>query len=326
MKTRTFVALLLVIVLGLSFGVTQLCVRAGDDAVESEEFNIVTSFYPLYIATLNIAGDIDGVHVTNMSEPQTGCLHDFQMTPHDMRALSKADAFVACGSGMESFLSDVIDQYPNLAVIQATKGLKLESEDGEKNGHAWMSVSLYRKMLSTIVKELVKADPDHAHEYMRNYGIYDDKVARLYEDQQDLLLELSKENVVIFHEAFEYLAMDMNLNVIYSMDLDSERQLSAGEISSTIRAIKRNKVQFILAESLYGEEMGRLMQDETDVKVIYLNTLTRPVDELGDMDEKDYYLNGQYANMMIIQAYMLHKEINPDENGLNVPGPEATQE
>ena len=45
-------------------------------------------------STENIIAGIDGVSLTNLSEPQTGCLHDFQMTPADMKLLSTADVFV----------------------------------------------------------------------------------------------------------------------------------------------------------------------------------------------------------------------------------------
>ena len=45
---------------------------------------IVTSFYPMYIFTSNIADGIEGVRVVNMTEPQTGCLHDYQLVPADM--------------------------------------------------------------------------------------------------------------------------------------------------------------------------------------------------------------------------------------------------
>lgn len=45
----------------------------------------------MYIATLNIVDGVEGVRLENLSEPQTGCLHDFQLTPEDMKLLSTAD-------------------------------------------------------------------------------------------------------------------------------------------------------------------------------------------------------------------------------------------
>ena len=46
----------------------------------SDKLKIVTSFYPMYIDAINIAGNIPNVEVVNLTQPQTGCLHDYQLT------------------------------------------------------------------------------------------------------------------------------------------------------------------------------------------------------------------------------------------------------
>ena len=75
-----------------------------------EPFRIVTSFYPMYVATINITDGVDGVEVYNMTKPQTGCLHDYQLMTEDMKTLEKADAFVINGAGMEDFMDKVTEQ------------------------------------------------------------------------------------------------------------------------------------------------------------------------------------------------------------------------
>ena len=86
---------------------------------EDNTLNIVTSFYPIYISTLNIVKDIPNVNLTNMTKAQTGCLHDYQLTPQDLKILENADILVINGAGMESFLEDIISQYPNIKIIDA---------------------------------------------------------------------------------------------------------------------------------------------------------------------------------------------------------------
>ena len=75
-----------------------------------KDFTIVTSFYPMYIDVINITKGVDGVKVVNMTKPQTGCLHDYQLTTEDMKTLEKADLFVANGAGMENFLDKAVKQ------------------------------------------------------------------------------------------------------------------------------------------------------------------------------------------------------------------------
>ena len=294
---------------------------------------VVTSFYPMYIATLNIVDGVEGVRLENLSEPQTGCLHDFQLTPEDMKLLSTADVFVINGGGIESFMSDVAKAYPKLDVVEACEDVALLSEDdadsdhdhdhdadtesdsdhdhdheadaesdsahdhdhGDENAHAWMSVPRYRTMVQTIASRLAKKDAKHADEYYANAKAYDAKLAVLEEKINSIKSLTNGQNIIIFHEAYAYVADDFSMNACYLLDLDEERSVSAGEIKQVIGAIKDDGVSVILAEELYGKSMGDTVSRETDVHVIYIDPLNR-----GEYD-KDSYLYGMEHNIELIK-------------------------
>lgn len=294
---------------------------------------VVTSFYPMYIAALNIVDGVEGVRLENLSEPQTGCLHDFQLTPEDMKLLSTADVFVINGGGIESFMSDVAKAYPKLDVVEACEDVVLLSEDdadsdhdhdhdadtesdsdhdhdheadaesdsahdhdhGDENAHAWMSVPRYRTMVQTIASRLAEKDAKHADEYYANAKAYDAKLAVLEEKINSLKSLTNGQNIIIFHEAYAYVADDFSMNACYLLDLDEERSVSAGEIKQVIGAIKDGGVSVILAEELYGKSMGDTVSRETDVHVIYIDPLNR-----GEYD-KDSYLYGMEHNIELIK-------------------------
>ena len=294
---------------------------------------VVTSFYPMYIATLNIVDGVEGVRLENLSEPQTGCLHDFQLTPEDMKLLSTADVFVINGGGIESFMSDVAKAYPKLDVVEACENVALLSEDdadsdhdhdheadaesdsdhdhdheadtesdsahdhdhGDENAHAWMSVPRYRTMVQTIASRLAEKDAKQADEYYANAKAYDAKLAVLEEKINSLKSLTNGQNIIIFHEAYAYVADDFSMNACYLLDLDEERSVSAGEIKQVIGAIKDDGVSVILAEELYGKSMGDTVSRETDVHVIYIDPLNR-----GEYD-KDSYLYGMEHNIELIK-------------------------
>ena len=283
---------------------------------------VVTSFYPMYIATLNIVDGVDGVRLENLSEPQTGCLHDFQLTPEDMKLLSTADVFVINGGGIESFMSDVAKAYPKLDVVEACEDVALLSEDadaesesdhdhdhdadaesdsdhdhdhGDENAHAWMSVPRYRTMVQTIASRLAEKDAKHADEYYANAKAYDAKLAVLEEKIDSLKSFTGGQNIIIFHEAYEYVADDFSMNACYLLDLDEERSVSAGEVKQVIGAIKDDGVSVILAEELYGKSMGDTVSRETDVHMVYIDPLNR-----GEYD-KDSYLDGMEHNIELIK-------------------------
>lgn len=294
---------------------------------------VVTSFYPMYIAALNIVDGVEGVRLENLSEPQTGCLHDFQLTPEDMKLLSTADVFVINGGGIESFMSDVAKAYPKLDVVEACEDVALLSEDdadsdydhdheadtesdsdhdhdheadaesdsahdhdhGDENAHAWMSVPRYRTMVQTIASRLAEKDAKHADEYYANAKVYDAKLAVLEEKINSIKSLTNGQNIIIFHEAYAYVADDFSMNACYLLDLDEERSVSAGEIKQVIGAIKDDGVSVILAEELYGKSMGDTVSRETDVHVIYIDPLNR-----GEYD-KDSYLDGMEHNIELIK-------------------------
>ncbi|MDY2589578.1 MAG: metal ABC transporter substrate-binding protein [Agathobacter sp.] len=303
-----FVLVMLICISLVCAGFTAAYVAGENDTSNDGGITIVTSFYPMYIATLNVVDGVDGIHLENLSEPQTGCLHDFQLTPEDMKLLSKADVFVINGGGIESFMTDVATAYPKLAIVEACEGLELISEDGEDdevhdehgedghdhgdvNAHAWMSVKLYRKQVANIANYLSQIDPSNAKKYQENAQNYDGELAKLQDKQQKAINFSNNQNIVIFHEAFAYVAEDYGINVCAVMDLDEERQISAGEVAGIISTIEQNSVSYILAEETYGADMGRVIEAETDATVVYIDPLNR-----GDYD-KDSYLNGMDANI-----------------------------
>lgn len=251
------------------------------------EFFVLTSFYPMYIATKNIVGNCSGVTLSNLSEPQTGCMHDYQLTTEDMRLLSKADAFVINGGGIENFIADVTTQYPQLAVINACEHVDLLME----NAHAWMSIADYMTQVRTIAGRLAALDPQHADTYETNSAAYLSKLQELYQKQQEAAKTLGARKVLLFHEAFAYVARDYGLEAVGGMDLDEERQVSAGEAADVLRQIREEGARVILAEELYGRQMCETLQREADVQAVYLDTCVR-----GDYSA-DSYLDAMQENI-----------------------------
>ena len=238
------------------------------------------------------------MRLENLSEPQTGCLHDFQLTPEDMKLLSTADVFIINGGGIESFMKDVAAAYPDLTIIEACENVQLLAEEDEENAHAWMSIAAYETQVQTIADELGKADPTHKDLYVANAKAYKEKLEPLKERQKKIAEAANGQNVILFHEAYDYVAEDYGLNVSYVLDLDEERQVSAGEIADVLAAVKKDHVKYILAEELYGKSTGDTIEAESDVKVLYLDPLNK-----GNYDA-DSYLEGMAKNMDILEQYL----------------------
>ena len=263
----------------------------GKNEGTTEKFTVVTSFYPVYIAAANVVGDCPDILLKNLSEPQTGCLHDFQLTPEDMKLLSTADLFLVNGGGMESFLTDVAEQYQGLSIVETAGGLDVISE----NAHVFMSVNLYKKQVEAIADALSVAIPEQEEEFRRFAAEYNGKLEELEAQQEEIKAASEKASVISFHEAYEYLAKDYGFDIEYAINLDEERQISSKEASDVLSAALADGRRVILAEEQYGSELAEMVQKETGIEVYYLDTLVR-----GDY-ELDSYLNSMKKNINLLK-------------------------
>ncbi len=293
---KLFVGTLLATIFLVAFCCTFFIYKNNTKTGEKKDdgITIVTSFYPMYIASLNICQDVKGITLENLSEPETGCLHDYQLTPEDMKLLQSADVFVVNGGGIEEFLTEVAKECPNLTIIDASEGIDLI----EDNAHVWMSIPSHKKQIENIAAGLIKVDQANQSSYEKNRDSYLKKIGELEDMEKELAERISNDDsVVIFQEAYAYFARDFGLSVAYTMDLDEERQISAGEVSDVISAIDESECGLIIADELYGKEMAELVTNQTTAQVIYVDTMVR-----GDY-KADSYLLKMRQNIQSVASY-----------------------
>lgn len=234
-------------------------------------FHIVTSFYPMYVATLNITQGIEGVTVTNMTKPQTGCLHDYQLMTEDMKTLENADAFVINGAGMESFLDKVIERQKKLKVIDASKGIELLETDGEKNPHVWLSVTDAIVQAKNIAEQLKSADPKHAAAYQKNADAYIAKLEALKTEMHAALDNVPNKDIVTFHEAFPYFAKEFGLNIISVVEREPGTEPTPAELQATIEQVNKLPVKVLFTEPQYSPSAAETIARETNAKIYTLD-------------------------------------------------------
>jgi len=234
-------------------------------------FHIVTSFYPMYVATINITQGVDGVTVTNMTKPQTGCLHDYQLMTEDMKTLEKADAFVINGAGMESFLDKVIEQQKNLKIIDASKGIELLKDDDEENPHVWLSVTDAILQVKNIAEQLKAADPKHADAYEKNAAAYIKKLEALKAEMHAELDTVPNKDIVTFHEAFPYFAKEFGLNIISVVEREPGTEPTPAELQETIEQVKKLPVKVLFTEPQYSPSAAETIARETGAKIYTLD-------------------------------------------------------
>lgn len=241
-----------------------------------EDVSVVATFYPVYVLAENVLCGVEGVTLSSMTPPSTGCLHDYQLLTSDMKALGKARALLINGAGMESFLPDVINQFPALQVIDCSQGVELIPEEGEEgayNAHIWLAPENAMQMVRNLRDGLSALLPQKAEQIAANADAYLARLAALDEELSEQISALPRQTIVTFHEAFPYFARAFGLKVAAVVALEPDEPVSPRMLRQVIQAVKDAGTPPLFSEPQYESAALRTVAQETGAKVYELDPL-----------------------------------------------------
>lgn len=112
-----------------------LFAASGTVAAEAK-VHVLATTYPVYLITRAVTQSSPDVQVDLLIPAQTGCPHDYALTPRDMQKLAKARIVVINGLGLEAFLEKPLATAGKITVIDSSKGVKPIVEDHDEDQHA----------------------------------------------------------------------------------------------------------------------------------------------------------------------------------------------
>lgn len=256
------------------------------------EINVTASFYPIYILAENVIGDTEGINLQNMAQPQTGCLHDYQLSTGDMKKLDTTDIFLINGGGMESFLDNALELFPQLNIVDTSKGTVSLENDGhdhgeegegehshnhEENSHFWILPQNAAVQAENICEALSEVCPDKADEFRENTDSF-------IESLNDIeTFDGNGMKVCIFNEAFAYLHLSYGLDVRLCVEMDENQTPSAKEMAEIITTVKEENISLLIAADDASKAIADTVARETDAKVIVLDPVLT-----GDFSPESY--------------------------------------
>lgn len=248
---------------------------------------VVASFYPMYVAALNLVYDLPGVELQSLAPPQTGCLHDYQFTTADMRLLARAQVLVINGAGMEPPLDGIRRAHPHLAIIDASAGLeaRAQAQAGHAdcgphcdhahaeagNAHVWLSPSLHAAQVRAMAEGLGRADPGRAETYRERAALYVKALEDLRARIADSTRDLRNRKIITFHEAFPHFAREFGLEVVAVVEPEPGKDPSARELAATIRRARAEKVGALFVEPQYNSKAAETIARETGIPLLSLD-------------------------------------------------------
>ena len=128
-KGKVYALLLVCTLLASLFAVS------GAVAAEAK-VRVLATTYPVYLITRAVTQNSPDVQVDLLIPAQTGCPHDYALTPKDMQKLAKAKIVVINGLGLEAFLEKPLAAAGKITVIDSSKGVNAIVEDHDEDQHA----------------------------------------------------------------------------------------------------------------------------------------------------------------------------------------------
>jgi zinc transport system substrate-binding protein len=272
------------------------CANEPAKSEDDGEFNIVTSFYPMQILAMNVAGGIDGVTVECMSAPDIGCIHDHVFTTDDLRKVENADVYIENGLELETFNDRLLSAYPDLQVIEAAAEVTdAPEDDGEVNGHVWTSIDDYIIQIRTVSAALSEADPDHAADYEANAEAYIEKIEQLTESYAEQIAAVEGMRVLVIDETLPSFCVWLGLDYEVIETDHEQASLSAGDIADTVDWMNDNGVSVILVSSDSDDGIAEAVAAEINGSIVAFNTCMT-----GEV-YADAYLDQMADNLVLLQ-------------------------
>lgn len=296
MKLKKYISIIIVIVLIICLVIGKNIYNQKKEK-SNDKFEILTSFYPIYIMTLNITNGAEDVKVSNMAEKYTGCIHDYTLTTTDMKKFESCDIFIQNGAGLETFSDKILESYPKIKVVNAADGvnnfLTHNEDDEEVNSHIWLSISNYINEVIKITDSLIKMDSKNAKIYQKNCENYVSKLSALKIKFDNL--NLKNKRVINLNESLEYMFKENDIDSVLIETDHEQAVISANKIRNIIELMQNEKINEIYIDKNDSRKLADVLQNETNAKIYVLDSAMS-----GD-GSLDSYINIMNQNYEILK-------------------------
>lgn len=315
---------------GLLFlSVSALLLGACGNSTASEDgkLNIVTTFYPVYEFTKQVAGDEANVDLLVKAGTE---VHGYEPSAKDIARIQEADAFVYEHENMETWVHDVEKSLDTtkVNVISATEGMLLlpggeeehedhdHSEEGHSHAydpHVWLSPERAITLVENIRDSLVAKYPEKKDAFETNAAAYIEKLDALDMKYSETLSAAKQKYFVTQHTAFAYLALDYGLKQVSITGVAADEDPTPSRLAELTEYINKYSIKYIYFEENASKSVAETLAKETGVQLDVLNPLESLTDE--DMKNGKDYISVMEDNLTALEKTTSQEgsEILPEE-------------
>ena len=306
--------------------------QAASAAAGQGKLRILATTYPVYLLARNVVQSNPAAQVDLLIPAQTGCPHDYALTPKDMQKLAQADVLLLNGLGLDDFMLKALpNAKPGLVVVDSSAGITPLKEDnahedgdedhdghdhaarhgheesghghhhdhGGVNPHAFASPRLAAVMVKNMAQGLAKADPQNAASYESNASAYEKVLLGLSDRLATLGAKAPNKGIALMHDALSYMARDGGLEVVAVIQEDEDAQPSAGRLITVAKILREHKPALIASEPQYSDKAVQTLAREVGIPAAQLDSLASG----PTSPSLDHYEKTMNNNINILEKY-----------------------
>jgi len=226
---------------------------------------IAVTLYPFYDVVKEIVGDKYDVVliVPPGAEP-----HNFELRPQDFIRLRGVKIIFSHGMAIDKWVNDIIKNFKEAKVVPLYQSVDLINEDP----HFWLSIENMKKIAQKVTEEMKNFDPQNEEVYKKNLNDVLSKLDELLNFAQTEAKSFYLPYLITQHDAFQYLAKELNLKIIGALE-GPNRELTPADLKKLIDSIKIFNVKVIFKDPEEESNLLKTLAQEFNLKIYELDPI-----------------------------------------------------
>ncbi len=276
--------------------VTALLISCKEKSSNTEKrgINVIVSILPQKYFVKRIGGNMTDVSVIIRpgQSPST-----YEPTPREMTQIPEAEIFFKIGMPFEAAWEEKIRAAnPSLKIVDTREGIKLrksesfnmikeviniknsrskriksERERDSFDPHIWLDPMLVKKQAETIFIALAGFDQENGAYYKKRYLDFINDLDKLDIKITELLKNIRKREILVFHPSWGYYTDRYNLKQI-PVEIEG-KEPGQSELSKIIDYVKKRNIRAIFIQKQFSTVAARAIADSIKGRIIAIDPL-----------------------------------------------------
>ena len=253
------------------------------DTTEQDSDKIVA--LSTFTVLADMVSEVGGSKVESISLTRPGVeVHDYELTPSDLRQASRAQIVFENGLGLEEWIHQLRANIPDVPTFNASEGVEVlfitsDEAAGEPDPHAWMSPEQGLIYVENIRQALTETAPEHADYFAANAATYNEQISEVGRRLETLFATIPNEHRVLVtcEGAFKYLANDFAFEPVYIWATNAEEEGTPQQVIRVIEIVNEKQVPTVFCESTVGPQIQREVANATGAEfggILYVDSLS----------------------------------------------------